>query len=1211
MRQQVTRILLSTFLLVGALYAQGSKATVEGVVTDPSGAVVPGVQIIIRNTATGTIARSETSSVGLYIIPNLEPGSYVLTAEVKGFKKYERKDIVLQVADRISLPIGMEVGASDQKITVVGEVQMMRFEDAQTGLVIDNKHIEELPQYDRNVLSLSLLSPNVNGSDYTPGNGHDFRINGGRVAATEIMVDGIPMTSGVDHTVAGNIPSPEAIGEFKVVTNGLSAEYGRLSGGVVMVATKSGTNDLHGSLYEYFRNNKMNANTWDANRHGVATAGFHDNIFGFTAGGPVWIPKIYNGRNKSFWFLNYEGLRHSEAGNLATGAFATPSDLAGDFSHTIDPTSGTLVKIWDPNTGRIVNGQLVRDLFPNATIPSNRIDPIVQHLFSLQPKGNMTPQIEGSNWVNWVGSTTYQNTFDKWTGRFDENWTSKQVTHVSVTNYDNASLQTRKWALDSDQTNNAPALAATIDHMWMVSPTTIVTGRLGVSRPIPFSGANAQSPLIDNSTWGVSSTFQKFIVSKQYMPTIWMTDGIEGMGNTSFTQAEETNYNASADIVKIVGKHTLKAGVDQRRYYQNYTQLASNGEYFLQFNTGPYGAKNWVEPGNGYSPATMLLGHLSAVSYAEPNRPNSLQNYWGSYIQDDYKVTPKLTVNVGLRWDYEPGRTEARKRQVFWDSSYKETIAPAAGWSWSQVQKESGIANLPQPGWVTQGIYGRPVMIGKDPFTDMSSSLPLQWGVGPRAGVAYQVTPNTVIRTSYGLIRLTSTGNNSLGNAPWNLTFGGQAVGGWPDSYDGELTYPATFIDPFPGGKGYTPNFTALSQDQLKTQMLQTAWWASNSQKFSIGHEHVVSMNIQHQFGQGSNSWVVELGYSGNFGRDLPARTLYQGTPGIQGIIGQYGSAMLNTYVTNPFATTLPAGAVQGGATIQLGQLYMANPLYQQLSILGDPAGTVNYNAGYAQVQHRYGHGFSLLASYTWSKLLQDCGSILGTDFGSAGGSGYPQAGKGQGDIYGLATNDYKHKLLFNYSVDIPIGHGRALLGSPQSVGAKILDKIVGGWTMAGTTTFRSGGPLPGPDSIGTNAWWTLHQLDDNGASRAVFVNHNYDPGVAGHQALIGSAGYTPYINASSFRGIQVTANSIEIGDVPITLRERGPAFSQWDFAILKKIPIQGEHRDLQLRLEAENVLNHMNCGMPDMNLGDQTFGMITSQAGNPRRIMISAKFHF
>ena len=246
-----------------------------------------------------------------------------LTAQKEGFRPLTRDGIVLQVGDRISLNLPMEVGAANESVTISAEVPLLRTEDAQQGLVIDNRRIMELPQYNRDALSFAQLAPNVNGKSGEAGYGSDFRVNGGRTNQTEYIIDGQAVTTGYKHDIPPSVPSKEAIAEFKVLTNGLSAEYGRLSGGAVILATRSGTNDFHGSGYEFFKNDMLNANDWNSNRLGRTKGVFHENVFGFTFGGPVTIPKVYRGRDKTFFFLNYEGTRHVTGSNANQASVPT------------------------------------------------------------------------------------------------------------------------------------------------------------------------------------------------------------------------------------------------------------------------------------------------------------------------------------------------------------------------------------------------------------------------------------------------------------------------------------------------------------------------------------------------------------------------------------------------------------------------------------------------------------------------------------------------------------------------------------------------------------------------------------------------------------------------------------------------------------------------------------------------------------------------
>src|SRR5947209_4979111 len=330
MLRTVQRSLLGIIFLASALSAQSGYATVSGRVTDASGAVMPAVALSARNINTNVVLNVTTNGEGYYILSNLIPGTYTLTAQAQGFRQVDRREIVLRVGDRVTIDFPMEVGSATENVTVSGEVPLLRTDDAQSGMVIDNRRIQQLPAYDRNALAFATLTANVNGKDSQEGHDFDFRINGGRSAQAEYFIDGIPVTTGYQHNVPTSVPSMEAVGEFNVVTNGLSAEYGRLSGGAVVLVTRAGTNQFHGSGYEYFRNNILNANDWNSNRYGVPIGVFHDNVFGGTFGGPVVIPKFYDGHNKTFFFFNYEGTRHVSGNNATLAGVPTALERQGD-----------------------------------------------------------------------------------------------------------------------------------------------------------------------------------------------------------------------------------------------------------------------------------------------------------------------------------------------------------------------------------------------------------------------------------------------------------------------------------------------------------------------------------------------------------------------------------------------------------------------------------------------------------------------------------------------------------------------------------------------------------------------------------------------------------------------------------------------------------------------------------------------------------------
>ncbi len=344
--------------------AQTGNATLSGSIKDPSGAIVPAAQIAIRNTATNVTRKTQSSADGRFSVTNLIPGDYAITVQAQGFRTVDRGGVQLRVGDRLGLDISLEVGATADRVTVTAEVPLVRTEDAQAGLVIDNKRIQDLPQYNRDPLAFVFLAPNVTGSSQ-----NDLRINGSRSKQIEYFIDGIPVTTGYLHDVPPSVPSREAIAEFKVITNGLSAEYGRLSGGAVQVISRSGTNDFHGSIYEFFRNDKLNATDWNSNRFGRAKGVFHDNVFGGTFGGPVRIPKLYNGRDKTFFFLNYEGTRRRTGSNAVLGSVPTEAERNGDYTQSL-LDRGAAVQIFDPLTSQNEGPRVRRDPFPGNRVPT-------------------------------------------------------------------------------------------------------------------------------------------------------------------------------------------------------------------------------------------------------------------------------------------------------------------------------------------------------------------------------------------------------------------------------------------------------------------------------------------------------------------------------------------------------------------------------------------------------------------------------------------------------------------------------------------------------------------------------------------------------------------------------------------------------------------------------------------------------------------------
>jgi hypothetical protein len=1206
MLQRIRRAVLATVCFASVLSAQSGYATLSGRVKDPTGAVMPGAALLAKNVNTNVVLNLRSNSEGYFTFANLIPGTYSLMAQFQGFRDFQRDDIVLRVGDRVTLDFTMEIGSAAERVTVTGSLPLLRTDDAQSGLVIDNKRIQELPQYNRNALAFALLTPNVNGTSDQMTHDSDFRINGGRAAQAEYFIDGQPVTTGYLHNVPNSVPSMEAVSEFRVLTNGLSAEYGRLSGGAVVLVTRSGTNTLQGSVYEYFRNEKLNANDWLSNRFGARRAAFHDNVFGGTLGGPIVIPKVFNGRNKMFFFFNYEGTRHNEGSNVQLTGVPTALERQGDFSQSL-VDQGVPVRLFDPRSGRLEAGtnRVLRDPYPGNSIPTSLFNPLTKIYLGYYPEPNRAPAVRSNNVQNYIGSLSRPSSNDRWTGKLDQNWSAGHMSHFSLTRYDDKSVVPR-WlsALQPVTVAYSTSHTASFNHTWTVRPTMLVDIRVGVVRISSFS---EQQVAVDTTAWPMQDEVRRLLgTSTTRTPSFGPGESLASLGGGSVTNTFESNYTGAVSLQKFWGKHTLKIGYEHRRYYANIprggsfsgtTQRSVTSQYYDQPQSTGSGLASW------------LLGVITTGSGTQFAGAASLQPYHGAYIQDDYKVNPRLTLNLGVRWDFEPPRTERYDRQIYWDRDYKWSWTPSPGWSWDSVLAQAGLnkATTPEPQWLSKGIFGRAALVGGKDYPGRISQETYPFHFAPRVGAAYQITPRTVLRFGYGMNWLTTTGSRSLNGADRNVGYGDFArVNGAPDL---GLTYPLTFDRPMPNGAGYVPYTREILPMNRYTM---GTWLIAPDYRNTPGYEHAVQLGIQREVGSGANAWVLELNYAGNFARGLPYFLGFGEhiLPNAYNILSPLG-AKLNVQVANPFYGQIPEGTGMGGKTIPLGGVFRRNPLWLEIWTNGGPYedtwGRANYNAGYVQAEHRFGKGFTFLVNYTVSKLLQDTGSIDNGQPQGVGEQFHPQAGLGLNDIYGIAPSDVSQKFLFNYSLDIPVGRGKKLLGSSPAV----VDKVLGGWRLAGTTTLRSGQPvllrIPSGAVGGLGSAW--YNIGMSRTTRPVWVTPRqaFGSGVSGHGALEGSAGYTPYFNIDSVR----MPIGFELGDVGSVVPDlRGPGYSQWDVSLLKDFAVR-ESLKLQFRVEAQNVLNHMNAGQPDGGLSNRTFGMITSQSGPPRRMMAALKLSF
>lgn len=997
------------FLAITSVWSQSSTATLQGLISDASGAAVPGAEVSIVNLGTNIARKFSTSNSGIYSFPLLPPGTYRMEVMKNGFKPLTRDGVLLQVSDRVSLDLMLEVGTATDRVTVEASAPLVNTTNATLGQVIENRRIIELPLNGREPFSLAALAPGVlptPSAGFVHLGGSVPSINGASNFTSEVTVDGMPNTTprnGPRNSFLIYTPSVDAVSEFKVETNALSAEFGRFNGGVISVVTKAGTNQFHGTLYEFLRNSKMDANSFFANRAGVPLGALRRNQYGFTLGGPVVLPKLYNGKDRTFFFMDYEGFRESQ---LATSAFTVPSTLErnGDFSATRNG-AGALIVVYDPATLREVTpGNFTRSPFPGNVVPSPRIAATSRALGQYYPSPTNS-RIAGNLDIG----ASRRNVTDSGDARLDHNLSDRhkifgrysiQYPFVGEPNY---------FANLGNPTN--PPLTQrrhsfTLQDTYTISPSLIFSLNYGLSRM--FGTRQAWSDGFDVTSIGIAASFRDAQQVRAIPPT--SIGGMSGIGNGVQNFSTQLGHSVQSSLTKIAGKHSLKVGADFRTYFINQlqnTRASGNLNFGQNFTQGPNPFQASATGGFGY--ATFLLGIPSGVIANEPAIA-SKSSYLAFYVQEDYKVTRKLTVNAGLRYDMNFSRTERYDRFSIFDFSAASPIAGRV----PQFPNLTGAMRFAGTGGLPRDL----AELDKNNF-------------GPRVGLAYQLTQRTTLRAGYGVF---------FGLSPTDASGPG---GGFTDGFTG-VTNMVTSLDnitpilhisnPFPNGTN-----PPLGRDAL-TPTIQLGQ-AHRSAVISLVTPYFQNWNASLQQSVGQNL-ILEVTYAANKGTktQFGAINLNDLT---QNVVAQ--GAVNNQLVNNPFfgVITDPT-SVLSQRTVQRGQLLRRWPHYTQVTAVNPSIGNSIYHSLQMRVEKRFAKGFTLLGAFTAAKNINDTGQD---------GSG-PSAGIMDHNNLRLERSldpqDVSKRLVISGMYELPFG--RKL---PRVAGF-----FLGGWQINGIGSFQSGFPL-------------------------------------------------------------------------------------------------------------------------------------------------------
>lgn len=1014
---------LTALLLATSAWAQGERGTITGTVTDSSGAVIPSASLTLRNVGTNIRTIAESNSAGLYTFPALSPGAYELSVEKQGFRTRRVSGIQLTTGLTATIDAVLEVGQVTEAVEVQASAVLIEAQTSSLSKTVETRRVVELPLIGRNPLQLAALAPGVIPSRGQVGVGGDAigqaansRISGGLAQQNAILMDGGDSRGFTSGGQAFSFPI-EAVAEFKVETSSYAAEFGRSAGGVVNVASKSGTNAVHGVVYDFLRSQVLNANSWSNNRTRVPRASFQFNQFGAAVGGPIV-------RDRTFFFANYEGERQGSPQNfLAT--VPLPQWRNGDFRNTQD-RNGQQITVFDPTTTRAnPAGGFIRDPFPNNVIPPDRIHPISRNLMKYWPESNRAG--EGFAQVNnFFLSGKNVNNIDRWFSRLDHQINAKHRLFGRFAGSQNEAfpLGLVEAAFPASAVATRPNRNAGISLTSTFSPNLLGEFRISYTRQ--QNNVRPVSEGFDLASVGFPATISNAVTYRQFpqiqvqqyasgsglaVATFGSTE-VSNLGGTGRDLLPQDTWHAQYHVTLIRGRHKIKTGVDlQRLKMAAFNSRLSGGQFNFDrtYTQGPNPAVTGLNSGNGF--ASFLLGIPISGSLDTTPSMMLFQRYNAAYFQDDWRITNRLTLNLGLRYEF---------------------ISPY-GEKFGQIGYMDARQNDPITGRPGVFVWTKPGEYHHDPNYN---------GWAPRVGLAYQLTSKTVVRAGAGIFSAANNGlnaaasdfgsglfvNNSLSLGPPNpIPFTPPVGGSWSNPFAAGLVFPVKGVTQFQG-----QNIRVEFRDHPQAYV---GMW---------------NLSFQHQF---TSNVLAEVGYSGSKTTQLFWNRFDNANDPL--LLQQWGSRLLDL-VDNPFF-----GQIQGGIgafrTVQRRQLLRPFPQYQQVLAIRRPYADGHYHSMIARVEKAYSRGLTVSVAYTLSKLIAETAESNTWLIGPS------NALYNQDYNRHVEGNDTPHRLVVSHIYDVPLGVGKSYFNKG------IASRVLGNWQMAGITVVQAGRPIliSAPDNSG------------------------------------------------------------------------------------------------------------------------------------------------
>jgi hypothetical protein len=1171
-----------------SLHSQTTNGSIQGTVTDPSGATVGGASVTGRNLDTGLTQRTTTTDAGIYSLPNLPPGRYSVTVEAPNMKKYSREGVTVATGATVSLDIPMQVGAVSDSVTVTADALQLETATSDIGATVQSTLVANLPLAVsgtiRNPVEFIKLIPGfVGGVDNNPGSNSsdDFKVNGGQEGGTDILVDGVSISLVSPNTQWNKGVSSDAVQEFKVLQSNFSPEYGQSGDGIVSLTMKSGTNELHGSAYEYLRNTVLDANSWKNNLQGFKRSLDRQNDFGATVGGPVYIPKLYDGRNKSFFFFAYEGFRFQNGG---TGTRSLPNEnfRSGDFSALCTEgfnggvCNNTGHQLYDPTTHAAIPGNILTN-DPNFT-PSV----VMTNVFGLLPptNGGLTDNVTDRS----VSRTT-ANLFDI---RIDHNISEKHRISGGF-DYDNTKTGGTS-ALGPIFGSGLPQRTryARVTDNYIFTPTLVNQLLYGFSRRYRAEVANSLGQGFPEQIGlkGVrNTTFPciKFIGSPYQ----------EQLNNCGDSEFADNVYQVNDGLSWIKGKHNFKFGGEVRMLQFNVRRLTTaSGEFdFNAAQTSSTGGGN----GTGGDPvasslfglvdtATLNYGSFSGVRYKD----------FSFYAQDTYKVSSRLTLNYGLRYDIDLPASEAFDRFSAVDPNLPNPAAGNLLGAYTYFGKGEGRNGRTRP----QDTYKK--------------------AFGPRLGFAYSINDKTVLRGGYG-IYYQPLKEGSFADQDGLGFFNRQTVdgtNGGPTQIDNGVTR-------------IFPDFGPLTPEAQNNQNGVIMVPANSGRPADI---QTWNLDVQRQL---MNNLVVSVAYVGSKGTHLPALNIIpnQTNPSLLPFLSTFKDDLAKPSICltspPPPAPQCPDAIAAGvqipypGFTGPIGQIFRPFPQYgnfnqEDNSFSPDRTGNSTYHAMQMKVDKRFAQGLSFLVSYTVSKNITDADSagpgvsgFIGTNSFIGQNSYNRKAEKAVSQL------DTPQSLVASFFYELPVGRGKRYMSQ-----GGVTDRVLGGWYVSGILTYHSGLPTEVYGTCNGTAGEALFA----GCRLTGIARVNVVPGVSQTNKSHFNPATTPFWNPAAFTPPDPFTFGNEGRSLPSA---RTFGFKNEDFTLGKKTHLYGEKGTIDFRASFFNVFNRhifqapggfapnlntpfIPAGTPDKCPGVLAcgFGAVTDTSG-PRTIQFGLRIEY